>query len=255
VRGDGPTAILWHSLFVDDRSWRRVEAGLARDRRLVIINGPGHGGSSDAGRRYSLDDCAAAAVEVLEALGIGGAVDWVGNAWGGHVGIVFAATWPERCRSLITFGTPVGAYGVGQRWLFRVLLGVYRVTGMVPFLASGIIDALLSPATRLRDPEAVALVSDALRAIDRRALTNAMISISLQRRDLTPRLSSIRCPTVFVTGADHPEWNGEQARAASRTLAVGSAAIVAEAAYLIPLEAPEPTLAHVRDLWQRSVSM
>ena len=26
-------------------------------------------------------------------------VDWVGNAWGGHVGIVFAATWPDRCRT------------------------------------------------------------------------------------------------------------------------------------------------------------
>ena len=38
VIGEGSPAVLWHSLFVDDRSWRRVEDCLARDRRLVIIN-------------------------------------------------------------------------------------------------------------------------------------------------------------------------------------------------------------------------
>ena len=86
VLGDGPPAVLWHSLFVDERSWQRVEDALARDRCLVIITGPGHGESSDPGHRYSLDDCAAAAGEVLAALGIDEPVDWVGNAWGGHVG-------------------------------------------------------------------------------------------------------------------------------------------------------------------------
>ena len=147
VRGEGPPAVLWHSLFVDERSWGRVEDGLARDRRLVIITGPGHGASSDPGHRYSLDDCAAAAGDVLAALDIREPVDWVGNAWGGHVGIVFAATWPDRCRTLVTFGTPVQAYGRSEQLLFRVLLGVYRVTGMVDFISSGIRDALLSPRT------------------------------------------------------------------------------------------------------------
>jgi hypothetical protein len=49
VRGEGPVAVLWHSLFVDDRTWNRVEDDLARVRRLVIITGPGHGASRDPG--------------------------------------------------------------------------------------------------------------------------------------------------------------------------------------------------------------
>ena len=249
VRGQGPPAVLWHSLFVDERSWQRVEEALARDRRLVIITGPGHGASADPGHRYSLDDCAAAACEVLDALDLREPVDWVGNAWGGHVGIVFAATWPERCRTLVTFGTPVHAYGLPERLLFRILLGVYRVTGMVDFLSSEICDALLSQRTRSDDPEAVALVLDSLRTLDRRALANAMVSISLERPDLTQRLSSIRRPTVFVTGAEHPEWTGDQAEATSRMLAMGSAAVVPGTAYLIPLEAPQATIQYVRDLW------
>ena len=252
VMGDGPPAVLWHSLFVDERSWQRVEQDLARDRRLVIITGPGHGTSTDPGHRYTLDDCAAAAAEVLASLGIEDAVDWVGNAWGGHVGIVFAATWPDRCRSLVTLGTPVQAYGASARLTFRLLLAVYRVVGMVGYLASGICDALLSAKTRSSDPEAVALVLDGLRTMRRRDLGNAMESISLGRPDLTPRLGSIRCPTMFVTGTDHPEWTPDLARTSSRLLAFGSVAVVPDAAYLIPLEAPAATIRIVRGHWAAS---
>jgi len=249
VQGEGPPAVLWHSLFVDERSWQRVEEGLARDRRLVIITGPGHGASTDPGHRYSLDDCATAVADVLAALGIREPVDLLGNAWGGHVGIVFAATWPDRCRTLVTFGTPIHAYSGSGRLLFRALLAVYRVVGMRDFLANGICEALLSPQTRSTDPDAVALVLHGLRTMDRRELANAMVSISLGRPDLTPRLAAIRCPTVFVTGRDHPEWTPDQAEAKRRLLVAGSVAVVPGTSYLTPLEAPADTIRIVRDLW------
>ena len=250
VRGDGPPAVLWHSLFVDERSWLRVVEPLAQERRLVIITGPGHGASADPSGRYSLDDCAAAAGEVLGALDVSDPVDWVGNAWGGHVGVVFAATWPDRCRSLVTFGTPVQSYGWTEQVQFRLLLAVYRAVGMVDFLSTAIVDALLSSKTRAEDPEAVALVLDGLRTMDRRALTNAMLSISLGRPDLTPRLTSIRCRTVFVTGTEHGEWTPQQAEAKSRLLADGAVTVVPDTAYLTPLEAPDESVRIVRDLWR-----
>jgi len=250
VVGDGPPAVLWHSLFVDDRSWGRVERELALDRRLVLITGPGHGTSSDPGRRYSLDDCAVAAAEILDALEIDEPVDWIGNAWGGHVGVVFAATWPDRCRTLITFGAPIQGYGVREQVVFRVMLAAYRVVGMVGFLSRGIRDTLLAARTRADDREAVDLVLEGLRAMDRRRLSNAMHSISLGRPDLAPRLPAIACPTVFVTGSDHAEWSAGQAEAASRLLVAGSSLVVADTAYLTPLEAPSETIRIVRDRWR-----
>jgi pimeloyl-ACP methyl ester carboxylesterase len=249
TRGAGSPAVLWHSLFVDDRTWGRVEDDLASDRRLVIITGPGHGTSGDPGHRYSLDDCASAAVEVLAALRIDGPVDWVGNAWGGHVGIVFAATAPERCRTLVTLGTPIEAYTRSEHLLFRTLLAAYRLAGMFGFLSSGIVEALLSPRTRANDPEAVDLVLESLRTLKRRAFANAMRSISLGRPDLTPRLGAVRCPTVFVTGTDHEAWSPEQAEAKCRLLADGSVAVVPDTAYLTPLEAPAETVGTIRDAW------
>jgi pimeloyl-ACP methyl ester carboxylesterase len=89
--GEGSPVVLWNSLFVDDRSWARVEEDLASDHQVIVINGPGHGRTGDPGRRYNQDECATAALQVLAAFGVDNRVDWVGNAWGGAVGIVIAA--------------------------------------------------------------------------------------------------------------------------------------------------------------------
>ena len=138
VVGDGPTAVLWPSLFMDERSWDRLVPTLTQDRRLVIINGPGHGASGDPGRRYSLHDCVTAAGQVLDRLAIGGAVDWVGNAWGGHVGLRFAADRPAQCRSLITLGTPVAALSRSERRQTYPLLVVHGVLGPIELVLSGV---------------------------------------------------------------------------------------------------------------------
>ena len=185
VRGEGPTAVLWHSLFVDERSWRRVEEALGRDRRLVIITGPGHGASPDPGRRYSLDDCAAAAgrhprgTRDRRAGGLGR--QCLGRARGGGLRVGVA-------RSMQDAGHPrdadPGLRSVrtdrrsGRCW------PSIASSAWSGFLSSGIRDALLSPRTRANDPEAVALVLDSLRSMRRRALGNAMESISLRRPDL-----------------------------------------------------------------------
>lgn len=106
VCGEGPPAVLWHSLFVDSTSWDRVRDRLAADRRLILIDGACHGRSTPTTRRFTSHDCASAATEVLDALAVEDSVDWVGNAWGGHVGLLFAAARSARCRSVITIGTP-----------------------------------------------------------------------------------------------------------------------------------------------------
>lgn len=120
-----PTALLWHSLFVDPTTWRRVLPDLALDRRLVVITGPGQGTSGDPGRRYTMADCADAAREALDATGATGPVDWVGNAWGGHVGILFAVRHPDRLNTLVTTGTPVHGYTILSRLQTLLLTALY----------------------------------------------------------------------------------------------------------------------------------
>ncbi|SDB79805.1 Pimeloyl-ACP methyl ester carboxylesterase [Raineyella antarctica] len=247
--GSGHPAVLWHSLFVDERSWGRMVPELQAHRRLVVITGPGHGDSTDPGRRYSNEECAEAAVEVLDALGIEEPVDWVGNAWGGHVGITLAATRPDRCRSLVALGTPVAALTPQERTRTWLLLGVYSLLGPTTMVVDGVINTLLSEHTRSHDPEAVELVRECLLTANRRRLSNAVVSVSLRRSDLAGELDRLTQPTLIVTAADHAGFTPDQARAVGRRVRDCRVGIVPDAAYLVPLEAPQVTASQVLEFW------
>ena len=249
VIGQGQPAVLWHSLFVDDRSWDRLVPHLAANRQLVIITGPGHGSSGDPGRRYSNEECAAAARLTLENLGIGLPVDWVGNAWGGHVGAIAAATWPELIRSLVMLGSPIAALTRLERARTYLLLGLHGVSGPSPMVVNGTTNVLLSARTRTDDPEAVKLVHDCLRRADRRMLRNAVVSVSLRRTDLTDSLRQLTQPALIVTGAGHHGFTPEQARAAARLLQHGEVVIIPDTAYLVPLEKPNAVAKLLSDFW------
>jgi pimeloyl-ACP methyl ester carboxylesterase len=111
--------------FVDSRSWYRAEPALAAQRTLVLVDGPSHGGSQPAQQRFALDDCAVAAGEILDQLGMTAPVDWVGSAWGGHVGWVLAASQPGRIRALVTMASPVSALTTAERRRIGPLVVLY----------------------------------------------------------------------------------------------------------------------------------
>jgi pimeloyl-ACP methyl ester carboxylesterase len=208
--GSGPPAVLWHSLFVDSTTWERVREPLSAVRRLILIDGPSHGGSPGPGRIFTLDECAGAAADVLTHLGVDGPVDWVGNAWGGHVGLLFATASPDRVRSLVTIGTPVQALSSAERPKITALVTLYRLTGPIRPLVKTVTNALLGRSSAAANPENARLVGDALRRTKRRGLYLAMRSVMLNRADSTDALTSLTIPTMFVKGADDPVWTVEQ---------------------------------------------
>src|SRR5215469_14326060 len=68
---DEPTALLWPSLFTDHRMWRH-QIGPLREAgwRTLALDPPGHGRSPGPGRGFTMDECAQAAVQVLDAAGV-----------------------------------------------------------------------------------------------------------------------------------------------------------------------------------------
>jgi pimeloyl-ACP methyl ester carboxylesterase len=248
ITGSGPPALLWHSLFVDSSSWDRVRTELAQHRTLILVDGPCHGSSEPWHQRFSLSDCADAAVQVLTELELGGAVDWVGNAWGGHVGIIFAESHPDRVRSLVTVGTPVQALTRAERRSILPLVALYRVLGPVGPLVKGVEKALLGAGY---PPEDGKVVGEALRSSERKGMHNAMHSVMLDRPDLLHLLPNVKVPTLFLAVKDDPLAPVEKAQAASRLLPQGSSAVVAGGGHVAPLLQSAPELVElIVDFWE-----
>lgn len=251
VTGSGPPAVLWHSFFVDSRTWQRVIPSLSEVRTVIAIDGPGFGDSDPMRAPATIADCAAAALEVLRHLHVE-PVDWVGNAWGGHVGIALAAAHPDVVRSLVAIGAPVhrlGANGGSERRQVQLLRPVARIVGFPGPLAGAVLRALLNDRTRATDQEAVDLVLAGLRRPDRRSFDFAVRSFTLDRPDLTATALSVSIPVLFAAGDDRGEWTPEQSAAVTDRMAHASTIRLAGIRGIAPLEAPEAVITAIRRFW------
>ncbi|RAX17045.1 alpha/beta fold hydrolase [Pseudarthrobacter sp. AG30] len=252
--GAGAPALLWHSLFVDSQTFDGVLEDLGRHRELFLVDGPGHGGSPGPRRRYSLEECATAAAQVLDASGVSSPVDWVGNAWGGHVGIVFARTFPARIRTLTTIGTPAYPFSRAERLQTSLLVYLYRVLGPGPFSGT-IVEALAGHDVAKTSPAAAEAVRDAFRRGNKQGKYWAMQSVMLERPDLRPVLPLLRAPTLMLVGRDDPMNDPEQAQRAARSVPDGRFARVTGAGHVAPLLlAPHEVTQHVLAFWSETLN-
>lgn len=234
--GSGPPVVLWHSLWVDSRSWGPLVNALAAHRRVLTIDGPGYGRSGPIHRDFTLDDCATAAREVLYQLGIDEPVDWVGNAWGGHVGITLAAGRPHRLRSLVTIAAPPTPVGRRQRWTKTYPLAlIYRLTGPNRFITRALFDTLIGPKAAAAQPERAAQMVSAFKDADRESIRRT-IRFMHSWHALTDELPTITIPTLLITGdiADQ-HWRPADAQAAAATMPNARAVAVTGAGHLGPL--------------------
>jgi pimeloyl-ACP methyl ester carboxylesterase len=252
VTGQGPPAVLWHSFFVDSQTWRRVVPDLSRERTLVIIDGPGFGASDPFQHLLTLADCASAAMAVLRHLGLTSA-DWLGNAWGGHVGIVAAARYPAMVRSLVSIGAPVhalGAHGGTERIQINLARPLVRVLGFPRPLAGMVLKGLLNDRTRRDDPEAVQIVLNGMRRPGRRSFDLALHSMTLGRPDLTAEALSLEMPVLFAAGDDRGEWTPDEAAAITSRMARASTTTLHGVRGIAPLEDPAAVIDLVRTFWR-----
>ena len=99
-------AFLWPSLFTDHRMWRyQVPALRAAGFRVLAVDPPGHGQSKGLDRVFTMDECAKAALQVMDAASVQRPVVVLGTSWGGMVAPRLALLAPERVRGMVLFNT------------------------------------------------------------------------------------------------------------------------------------------------------
>ncbi|WP_448810356.1 alpha/beta fold hydrolase [Agromyces bauzanensis] len=251
VIGTGRMTVLWSSMFVDSHTWDRVipllMQGATTPRRYVLIDPPGLGLSEPLRRRSSIAEAADAARDALDALDAPGPVDWVGNAFGGHVGLNLA-TDPAVLRSLVAISSPTEPIAPDLRRKIGLLKPILRIAGPVGPVRDAIVGAMLTEASA-STPDILGVVIDSLQRPTRESMGTALRSFIIDRTDVTERLADIRVPSLFVASDDRGDWSPADAQRAAALAPNATAVTMAGSRTLIPLEQPEALAERILAFW------
>jgi len=254
IPGPAPVAVLWHSMFTDSRSWARVVDDLASRRTLVLVDGWSFGQSDDL--PHDVDDfvehCMHAAVQVVTQVQAEldpGPVDWLGSAWGGHVGLQLAAVRADLVRSLVTVSTPIQPASHSMRRQVRALVPVYRVIGMRGPVRHGLLDGMLTENSRRTDPQAVDALVGPMTRTDRRAVARTVRCGVLGRRDLAWAAALVECPTLMIATDDRGEWSHTECAKSAAAMRNARSAVLTGSRALPSVECPTQLAAAVMDFW------
>lgn len=258
VRFAGPESgrptILWPSMFVDSRSWDLLLPLLVAEstepRRYVLIDPPGLGRSDALRRRSCIAEAADAATDALDELGLSVPVDWLGNAFGGHVGFDLA-TRPGLLRSLVAISSPVEAISPSLRRQIRLLAPLLRTLGPVGPVREAILGAMLTDASAatpaLRD-----VVLESIATPSRASLSIALRSFILERTDVSATLPDIAVPSLFVASDDRGDWSPEDALRSAAATPDARVVTIPGARTLIALERPRLLADVILPFWARA---
>lgn len=132
--GQGRPLVMLHGLWDCLWTWRRVAPQLARNRRVLLLDLPGHGLSGRPDASYDLDWHADLAGAWMDHLGLE-EVDLVGHSFGGGVAQSLLRTHHHRVRRLGLVAS--GGLGREVSWALRLLSlpGAHRV--VQPFIGLG----------------------------------------------------------------------------------------------------------------------
>jgi len=217
---DGPPALLLHGWGGSSRYWAGAREGLGGGRRLAAPDLPGFG---DTPPRTAADLASLA----QSALAVADAFGWeqfalAGHSFGAAVGVVLAATHPERVGRLALVSTGIARSpgelalyaGIGAQlglaaavwapwvipwrpWaaLSRPWRQLAASTSLLPALLAG---PVLAPASSVPTAAVAAGVAD-LVAMD--ALAGLQSAASISSPIVAALATRVACPTLVITGA------------------------------------------------------
>ncbi|PPE72939.1 hypothetical protein C3942_16085 [Solimonas fluminis] len=183
-RDKGSAVVMLHGLVSGNMaSWySSVATPLSGERRVVLYDQRGHGGSSIPGSGFDLDSQAADLQAVIAHHGLSGQpVDLVGHSMGALVALRFALRHPRQLRRLVLVDAPMPA----RDYVAPSLLGVTSPAALADYVENHLVgltgrrrerlhqrlSALFFGSTLMRDVLAMASEPDAeLAALDRPVL-------------------------------------------------------------------------------------
>lgn len=203
-RGQGRTIVLLHGFPLDHAMWSAQIDALSREFRVVAPDFRGFGKSSlaggDAEQGVGMEQFAADAVAVLDALGVTQPVVLAGLSMGGYAAWQFALRWPERLAGLVLCDTRAIADTEEAR-AARLKMAEAALAGGDSSPALAMLPKLLAKTTHDSRPDVVNSVREMIGRQSAEAVAAAQRGMA-RRDDVRARLGKISCPTLAIVGVD-----------------------------------------------------
>lgn len=239
---DQPVALLWPSLFSDHRMWEAQIGPLrAAGWRTLALDPPGHGDSPGPGRLFTMDECTAVAVALIDALPADVPVVMLGTSWGGMIAPRVAHARPGRLAGLVMTNTTAEAPDLKTRLtakLLTVMLGIPAIDNMVDTM---LLSMQMSERTRTEHPEIARTYAARFRSYRRKPFIQAVDSVLVRRDAFLEKLGDVTTPALVLSGADDTILPTAMNRRIAHRMPNAEAIEIDGAAHLVPVERPEQT--------------
>jgi 3-oxoadipate enol-lactonase len=199
----GPAALLWPSLFTDGQtSWGAHLSGLhLLGWRTLLVDPPGTGRTAAAPRVFTMEECAEAAIDILDAAGVAKAA-MVGLSWGGYVGLRVALAAPDRVSALVLSNTAARSVPFALRLRNRLLANLIQARVIPGGPSRLIVPGLISKHSRRENPAFAAELAATINHLDPVGLARAVRSVLVEPTSVVDLLDRVTAPTLVISGAE-----------------------------------------------------
>ncbi len=234
--GEGEPVALLNGVMMTTQSWVLQTSLFRRRYRCLLHDFRGQLLSDKPEEPWTLEDHAADLRGLLDHLEIE-SCHLVGTSYGGEVGMLFAATWPERVRSLavISCASEVGpeldrAVAAWGKAALEAPETLYRVALPWNFSARFV----------AANPQIVEQGEDRLRACPPEFFPAfARLVEAFRRLDVTAELERIECPTLVLVGEEDALKPPSYSRRIAERIPGAELLLVADAGHAVILEKPQ----------------
>jgi len=238
--GGGPLRplVMVHALGADRAMWSQQVPRLSSERRVVLLDLPGHGASSAAPGHYTLEDLGLDVLDVATGAGVD-EFDLCGISLGALVTLWLGINAPDRAHALVISNT---AARVGSEELWSARIEAVETGGMEA-VREAAVARFFSPEHASTQPATVAEATRTLLAVD--PVGYAGCCAALRDADLRDSVGAIRSPTLVIGGDRDIATPPEEAVWLHEHIPGSSLRILEGAAHLSNLERPEEWSAEV----------
>jgi len=238
--GSGEPLVLIHGVGMRLEAWAPQMAALCASHRVIAVDMPGHGESRRLAEDAGLEDFVGWLSVFFDDLGVE-RVNLAGHSMGALIAGGAAATFGKRIARV------------------ALLNGVYRrdakasaaVIARAKEIGKGAID-FDGPLLRWfgedsQDSEAYRLTKSWLSTVDPKGYATAYTAFAAGDATYADRWPQVRCPALFLTGADDPNSTPAMAKAMAEAAWAGYAVLLDGQRHMVNLTAPAEVNAILSD--------